>query len=671
MTNTPTAHIPSSGLKGQFLLLIIVIYLVTGAAALGVFTLVINKITRRLSEDFATQYALHQKDRILAPIQRELALSLKLADSPLLKRWARDEDNPDLKVIALAELDSYRRHFANHACFIVLDSSKHLYFNDAADAYREQPPRVLNANRPNDQWYFKTISTITNFDLNVHYNEDLNVTKVWINAIIRDGAELLGVGGAGIALDQFIAHALSSDYEGVMTILLDRAGAIQAHRNRALIDYNTLTKTDAERQTFFRLLSSPAESAALKEQMEALAAGQIPVALLPLNLDHSYLSAVVYLDEIQWFAVVLVDVDSLYTSWRFAPFVALLALSMLALAAAMVVLLNRLVLNPLAQLHQSAQAMAAGDYQQEATVSAKNEIGDLTHAFNQMAHTVRQHTGHLEQMVDERTLALRQANAQLSYAHQQLVDSIEYAQLIQQSLLPRPEPLARALGEHFVIWRPRNVVGGDFYYVREDVRGCLLLIADCTGHGVPGALMTMAVSAVLHYIAGELNITDPAQLLRALNQRLRDALHQQSTGESNENGLDAGVCWQALGERKLIFAGARLDLYYHDPGGPIIRVQGDARDIGYRSSDPLAVFTNHTIDLPPGRACYLTTDGLLDQAGGPKGLGIGRRRFQQILQECSEQPLAVQRERLEQTLADWQGDHPQRDDITMIGFRPI
>ncbi len=250
------------------------------------------------------------------------------------------------------------------------------------------------------------------------------------------------------------------------------------------------------------------------------------------------------------------------------------------------------------------------------------------------------------------------------------MDSIEYAQLIQQSLLPRPELLARALGEHFVIWRPRNVVGGDFYYCREDTRGCLLLLADCTGHGVPGAFMTMAVSTVLHYIVGEMGITDPVRLLQALNQRVRDALHQQGAGEGGENGLDAGVCWQPAGARTVIFAGARLDFYYADPGGEVVRVRGDARDIGYRRSAPDATFTAHVIDLPLGRTGYLATDGLFDQAGGPKGLGFGRQRFQQVLQECRAQPLAAQRKRLEQVLADWQGDHPQRDDITVIGFRP-
>ncbi|MDQ5911573.1 MAG: hypothetical protein QG599_3671 [Pseudomonadota bacterium] len=661
-----------AGLKRQFLLLIVVIYLITGAAALGVFMLVVGNITQQLGEDFAAQYALRQRDRILAPIQRELALSLKLADSPLLKRWARDEHNPDLKVAALAELDSYRRHFADRSYFIALDASKHFYFNDAANAYqgREQG-HILNSDLPTDSWYFATMAQEADFNLNVNYDTPLDIYKLWFNIVIREGDKKLGVGGTGLELDRFIQDILQEDHPGVSTVLLDQAGVIKAHRNRAYIDFNAVAKPDAERNTLFRLLNLSDQPAQLRKQMARLAAGQAPFAVLPLTVEgQPYLAAIAYLDEVRWFTVVLVDIASVYSSWQFAPLALLLAFSLLALATALILLLNRLVLNPLARLHHSAQALATGDYQQQATVEVDNEIGDLTLTFNQMAHTVRQHTGHLEQLVDERTYALRKANDQLADAHRQLMDSIEYAQLIQQSLLPRPEPLARVLGEYFIIWRPRNVVGGDFYYCREDTRGCLLLLADCTGHGVPGAFMTMAVSTVLHYIVGELGIADPVQVLQALNQRLRDALHQQGTGEGGENGLDAGVCWQPVGERKLIFAGARLDFYYADPSGEVVRVRGDARDIGYRRSAPDATFTAHVIDLPSGRIGYLATDGLFDQAGGPKGLGFGRQRFQQVLQDCGAQPLAAQRERLEQALADWQGDYLQRDDITVIGFRP-
>ena len=159
MTVKPSQRPAISGLKRQFLLLIVAIYLVTGAAALGVFMLVMGNITRQLGEDFATQYALRQRDRLLAPIQRELALALKLTDSPLLKRWAQDEDNPDLRAAALAELDSYRRHFADHSYFMALDASKNYYFNDAANAYQGREHRhTLDPDSPTDSWYFATMA---------------------------------------------------------------------------------------------------------------------------------------------------------------------------------------------------------------------------------------------------------------------------------------------------------------------------------------------------------------------------------------------------------------------------------------------------------------------------------------------------------------------------------
>jgi len=129
----------------------------------------------------------------------------------------------------------------------------------------------------------------------------------------------------------------------------------------------------------FRLLNSSDQHMQLREQMTRLAAGQTPIAVLPLTVEgQPYLAAIAYLSDIRWFTVALVDIASVYSSRQFAPLALLLAVSLLALATALILLLNRLVLNPLARLHQSAQAMAAGDYQQQATVTVANEIGDLT-----------------------------------------------------------------------------------------------------------------------------------------------------------------------------------------------------------------------------------------------------------------------------------------------------
>ncbi len=672
MSESPLSHPRFFGLKRQFLLLITGVYVLTGTVALGLFGWGIYGITQRLAEDFATQYALRQKSRLLAPIQREIVLAELLAHSPLIQRWVRHEDDPELKAAALAELDNYRQHFADHSYFVALDRSRHFYFNDVADAYRGRELRyTLDPNKPEDHWYFASLPKIEDFDLNVDHDQHLNVTKLWVNALIRDDTGKLGLSGTGLTLDYFIAEALREDPEGVATVVIDRAGAIKAYHESAYIDHNTLTKPDAERSTFFRLVATPTEVADLRIQLDRLTAAYASAIVLPLTVEGKpYLAAVAYLEGIQWFVLVLVETTRVYEPWRFLPFAGLLVVSLLALAVAVTALLNRLVLNPLARLHDSAQAIVAGDYRQLATVVAHNEIGELTDVFNGMVQTVCQHTAHLEQLVAERTQALDRSNRELAEAHSHVLDSIRYAQRIQRAILPKPEVLARALGEHFVIWQPRDLVGGDFYYCQADQHGCLLVVADCTGHGVPGAFMTMAVNSVLNHVTGTLGTDDPARLLQAVNRVLRTTLRQDDLDEGFENGLDAGVCYWQLSAPTLVFAGARLDLYYRDADGTVMTLRGDHRNLGYRHSDPDWTFTAHTVERLPGRIFYLTTDGVLDQSGGPKGYGFGRRRFQAFLQHHGEQPLVMQRIALEQALATWQGERMQRDDMMVIGFQP-
>ncbi|MCB1776093.1 MAG: HAMP domain-containing protein [Candidatus Competibacteraceae bacterium] len=388
------------------------IYLITGLGALALFAWVLHGVTQQLGENFAIQYVLRQKDRLLGPIQRELALARKLADSPLLKRWVRDEYDADLRTAALAELDSYRRYFADHSFFFVINASRNYYHNSAADDYRgRELVQTLDPARASDQWYFSTLARVANFDLNVDYDVSLDVYKLWFNVIIRDGEEKLGVGGTGLELDRFIQAALHEDRPGVRTLLLDRDGAIKAYDQRAYIDFNTVAKSKEARSTLYRLLASPEEQTLLSERLEQLRRAQIPIAVLPLTISgQSHLAAIAYLAEIDWFALALVDTEHIYNVRQFTPFAILLAFSLLTLAVAIALLLNRLVLNPLAQLHHSTQAVAAGDYRPMAIVDNDNEIGALSNAFNTMTLTVRRHTEQLEQRVEERTGELQQAH---------------------------------------------------------------------------------------------------------------------------------------------------------------------------------------------------------------------------------------------------------------------
>ncbi|MBP2306916.1 SpoIIE family protein phosphatase [Azospirillum melinis] len=368
------------------------------------------------------------------------------------------------------------------------------------------------------------------------------------------------------------------------------------------------------------------------------------------------------------------------TMTALAPMAGLVFFSLLAVIGMISILLNRLVLAPLARLTRSAGAIAAGDYRVRLRNTRADEIGQLTVAFNHMAETVHDYTERLEQRVAERTEELRQSNEQLAVVNRQVMDSIQYASLLQSAILPDEREMARHLDGVCVLWRPRDVVGGDFHIFRELEDGRFLIgVADCSGHGVPGAFMTMTVSAILDHVLSETPDGDPATILGGLNRMVRAALARGRDNPRFDNGLDIGLCLVRPDKGDLLFAGGRIGLHIVDSaadnspnagtaGGTVGEVKGDAQSLGYRRSDSGHRFTTHRVELTPGRSFYLTTDGFLDQAGGTRGFGFGNRRFTAMLLEHDAIPMTERRAAFAQALAEHQGERAQRDDITLVGF---
>jgi serine phosphatase RsbU (regulator of sigma subunit) len=264
---------------------------------------------------------------------------------------------------------------------------------------------------------------------------------------------------------------------------------------------------------------------------------------------------------------------------------------------------------------------------------------------------------------------LDRSNRNLAESNQKIMDSIRYAQLIQTSILPEDAALWRHVRDLFVLYRPRDIVGGDFYYFRESGEGYVVAVIDCTGHGVPGAFMTMTAKAVLDHVLDTIPNDVPAAILKELNRLMRLALHHDTVGASIDNGLEIGLCWCAPRQYRAVFSGARMDLHYFRHAKPET-ISGDRQSIGYRSSDAGFIYTNHGVTIEDGTMFYLASDGILDQSGGTKGWGFGRKRFAELLERIHELPGAEQKIALEQQLAQYQGAHAQRDDITVIGFKP-
>lgn len=262
--------------------------------------------------------------------------------------------------------------------------------------------------------------------------------------------------------------------------------------------------------------------------------------------------------------------------------------------------------------------------------------------------------------------------------NRQIMQSIEYASVIQRAMLRGPsEALAAAASDCALVWEPRDVVGGDFYHFSAHENGWFGAVADCTGHGVPGAFMTLIASSALTKAIEQLGPREPAALLAAVNRSVKTLLSQARDSvctPQSDDGLDAAFFWFDAQRRELRFAGARIAMNILRPGQAQLDVlPGQRKGVGYIDSPAEHAWTQSTVELPEGSLLFVATDGLTDQIGGPRQIAFGKRRAADIILAHRGEPAACICERLRQALAQWQdaGREPQRrrDDLTLFFAR--
>jgi serine phosphatase RsbU (regulator of sigma subunit) len=348
----------------------------------------------------------------------------------------------------------------------------------------------------------------------------------------------------------------------------------------------------------------------------------------------------------------------------------------LVLALFAYLIARRLVL-PISSLGEIVRSYANGHYDaptQTLLFTEFREVREVLAAMGQkivaQLSALQQMNETLEEKVIQKTAELRDQYDQLKHANEKILQSIQYAEKIQHSLLPETPEMDRLLN-NFVIWEPRDIVGGDLYLFEKCSHGYLVAIMDCTGHGVPGAFVTMIVGASFKTILKESAPDDPAALLSALNLHVKNALHQKGQGSlSSDDGLDAGICFVNQEKGTLTYAGARIPLWWSH-NGEIQEIKGDKQSLGYIRSDPAFRFTNHELPLTSGAVYYLATDGLTDQIGGPARLPFGKKRLFEVLLNNRQLALAGQREMLLTTLEEYMASEERRDDLSVVGFMPV
>ena len=263
----------------------------------------------------------------------------------------------------------------------------------------------------------------------------------------------------------------------------------------------------------------------------------------------------------------------------------------------------------------------------------------------------------LDDKVRERTLDLQKANNLIT-------DSIQSASAIQSAILPSIEPSHYGFSELVYIWEPRDIVGGDFYWAQQQEDWTALVVADCTGHGIPGAFMTLISSTILDRIASLHDLSQPDRILDQLDELLSQTF-KLSAGDSTNFGLDCGVCCFSKKERILRFAGAKSNLY-QKVGEEVREMKGDKVSLGYDSKEHPIPFKVIETKLNEHSSFYLFSDGITDQVGGAKNLMYGKKRLLHQIQSSTSVAEAI--ERIMKDLKSYQAENKRRDDLTLFGF---
>ncbi|ALO17512.1 Phosphoserine phosphatase RsbU [Salinivirga cyanobacteriivorans] len=303
-------------------------------------------------------------------------------------------------------------------------------------------------------------------------------------------------------------------------------------------------------------------------------------------------------------------------------------------------------------------------------------IASFKHRQRELEKTVSERTSEIseknEELLQQKEEILAQRNEivvqkdRLEIVHKDLTESIEYAKFIQYNMFPESGMLSKTFDDHFLLFYPRDRVSGDFYWWAKIQNQVIVAVADCTGHGVPGALMSMLGISFLREIVLKENYMEPAVILNNLRQEVITALDQKMAPGEQKDGLDIALVKIDLLKNQMIFSGARNPLYLIREN-KLFEYKADKAPISVYPK--MKNFTQTTVNLEKGDQIYIFTDGYADQFGGNNAIKFKRNRFKKLLLAHSSEKMPIQLKKLEDSFYQWKGNHEQIDDITVLGLK--
>jgi serine phosphatase RsbU (regulator of sigma subunit) len=268
-------------------------------------------------------------------------------------------------------------------------------------------------------------------------------------------------------------------------------------------------------------------------------------------------------------------------------------------------------------------------------------------------------------------IALEEKNKIIEEKNKDIFDSINYARRIQNAILVPKEEISKSLKEFFILFKPKDIVSGDFYYYAETNNKIVIAAVDCTGHGIPGAFMSMIGNDALNEIVVAKKISTPSEILEKVHDSIRFALKQDTLKtDSGGDGMDIALCTLNPADNTLEYAGAMRHLYVvRKKDGILEEIAGDKKSLGGEMSHTTKKFTNHSVQLYPGDSFYIFSDGFADQFGGPHGKKFMMARLKTLLVSLRDKPMKEQETELNLAIENWKAKEEQIDDILVIGVK--
>lgn len=396
-------------LKTRILGLAATLILLAATASWLAYRELSEDIVERWGQQVAEIQVRYDSARLLQSLEREIGLARQMASSSTLIQWAQSPDNPTLEADAIRQMESFRSNFRDNSYFVALRENGAYYYNNAGNEYAGNQYRyTLDADKPEDAWFFQLIAEGRDFHLNVNPDVELGVTKLWIDVLMRTTeGYILGMVGTGLNLDDFLQDIVDIGQEGITTLFVDFNGAIQLYRDRNYIDFASIIKPEGQKNTVDLLFEDPQDKQQILGMLQMLKqgggqSGAVESGFVTVD-GRRHLAGVAFLPTIGWFEITLLDLNTLIPTSYLWPLVGVFLASLLISLALFHLIIQSRILRPVVALDDAVTRLREGNFNLPYLPKPDNEIGRLVDHFETMANRVQLNTRDLEHQVAHRT----------------------------------------------------------------------------------------------------------------------------------------------------------------------------------------------------------------------------------------------------------------------------